>query len=126
MKEGLIFALVFNAPLNRYTSVYNMEYLASLVNYLVLRVENIQLESSNNMRTDHYTPINGGSSSVDDCVQTTIQSGVPRNKIILSAQAYSVRFILELTAGTSNNTIGLDERTTGGIVNRFSYTEVGC
>jgi hypothetical protein len=126
MKEGLIFALVFNAPLNRYTSVYNMEYLASLVNYLVLRVENIQLASNNNRRTDHYTPIKGDSSSIDDCVQTTIQNGVPRNKIILSAQAYSAQFMLELTAGTNNNTTGLDERTTGGIVNRFSYMEVGC
>jgi hypothetical protein len=116
----MTFSIALPAPVDVYASLYDMKYLASLVTYVVLRVENSQLVSRNT-RTDHYSPIMGGSTSVDACVQATIQGGVPRNQIVLSSPAYSIRFKLEVAGGFSS---GFGDSTTGEIWNRLSYKAV--
>jgi hypothetical protein len=121
MKEGLTFALAFPAPLDIYTSMYDMKYLASMVTYVVLLVENTKLELATTI-TDHYSPIVGGSTSVEACVQTTIKSGVPSSQIVLSAPSLSLLFTI-YGVGESTNGLGDDTNGEGGF--RFSYKNVG-
>jgi hypothetical protein len=121
MNEGFIFVLSLAASLDKYTTVYNMQHLASMVDYLVLRVENSNL-ILRNTRTEHYAPIMGDSKSVDGCVRSTLQSGVPSNKIVLSAPGISFQFTLEKIGGSTN---GLGDNTTGEIANGIEYKKVG-
>jgi hypothetical protein len=116
-KEGLLFVLTFPAPLEKYSTVYYMRYLATLVSYFVLRVEDI---TSSTTKTIHYSPIFGDSSSVDECVQNVLENGVPRDKIILAEPAYSIEYTLNAAVPTN----GLGSRTNGSSGQRHKYTEV--